>query len=76
MNLEERARNRYLCDIFILKDKGTPIVLKYFARCTVVYVLSLINFIPNFIYVLGYLDYVILRGTENLNLSEVSLCVE
>ena len=68
MNLEEGTRNRYLCDIFILKDKGTPIVSKYFDSCTVVYVLSLINFIPNFIYVLGYLDYVILRGTENLNL--------
>ncbi len=43
-----------------LKDKETPIVAKIFAGITVAYALSPIDFIPDFIPLLGYLDDVIL----------------
>ena len=43
-----------------LKDKKTPIIAKIFAGITVAYALSPIDFIPDFIPVLGYLDDVIL----------------
>ena len=43
-----------------LKDKKTPILAKVFAGITVAYALSPIDFVPDFIPVLGYLDDVIL----------------
>ena len=43
-----------------LKDNDTPIFAKLFAGITVVYALSPIDLIPDFIPVLGYLDDVIL----------------
>ena len=43
-----------------LKDKETPIPAKIFAALTVIYALSPIDFIPDFIPVLGYLDDLIL----------------
>ena len=43
-----------------LKDKRTPILAKAFAGITVAYALSPVDFIPDFIPVLGYLDDVIL----------------
>lgn len=63
MNLKERA-NKLKMDIptifLALKDKDTPIIAKIFAGITVGYSLSPIDFIPDFIPVLGYLDDVIL----------------
>lgn len=43
-----------------LKDKDTPFVAKIIAAVTVAYALSPIDFIPDFIPVLGYLDDIIL----------------
>ena len=43
-----------------LKDKDTPILAKMFAGLTVVYALSPIDLIPDFIPILGYLDDVLL----------------
>lgn len=63
MNFKERAAKLkteipivYCC----LKDKKTPVVAKVMATITVVYALSPIDLIPDFIPVLGYLDDVIL----------------
>ena len=43
-----------------LKDKENSLIAKIFAGITVVYALSPIDFVPDFIPVLGYLDDVIL----------------
>lgn len=43
-----------------LKDKETPFLAKIFAAITVAYALSPIDFIPDFIPVLGYLDDLLL----------------
>ena len=63
MNLKERAR-RLKADIpavFIaLKDRETPWYAKFLAAITVGYALSPIDFIPDFIPVLGYLDDVLI----------------
>ena len=63
MNLKERAK-KLKTDIpaifFALKDKETPLLAKIFAGITVAYALSPIDFIPDFIPVLGYLDDLIL----------------
>jgi len=63
MNLKERA-GKLKTDIpaiyLALKDKDTSVMAKIFAGITVVYALSPIDFIPDFIPVLGYLDDVIL----------------
>lgn len=63
MNLKERAK-KLKTDIpaifFALKDKDAPILAKIFAGITVAYALSPIDFIPDFIPVLGYLDDLIL----------------
>ena len=63
MNLTERARQiktdipaLFLC----LKNKETPILAKILACITVVYALSPIDLIPDFIPVLGYLDDVLI----------------
>lgn len=63
MLLKERAK-KLKSDIPViflaLKDKDTPMIAKIFAGITVVYALSPIDLIPDFIPVLGYLDDVIL----------------
>lgn len=63
MNLKERAK-RLKTDIpavFIsLKSKDTPMAAKVFAGLTIGYALSPIDFIPDFIPVLGYLDDIII----------------
>lgn len=63
MDLKERAK-KLKTDIpaifFALKDKETPALAKIFAGITVAYALSPIDFIPDFIPVLGYLDDLIL----------------
>ena len=63
MNLKERARKLKtdIPAIFLaLKDRDTPILAKVFAGITVIYALSPIDLVPDFIPVLGYLDDVIL----------------
>ncbi len=63
MDLKERAK-KLKTDIpalfLALKNKETPWLAKLFAGITVIYALSPIDFIPDFIPVLGYLDDVIL----------------
>lgn len=63
INLKERAK-RLKTDIptifLALKDKDTPMIAKVFAVITVVYALSPIDLVPDFIPVLGYLDDIIL----------------
>ena len=63
MNLKECAKKLKtdIPAIFLaLKDKETPLPAKIFAGMTVVYALSPIDLVPDFIPVLGYLDDVIL----------------
>ncbi|MGN0438342.1 MAG: YkvA family protein [Lachnospiraceae bacterium] len=63
MGLKERAvkLKKDIPVVFLsLKDKDTPVVAKIFAGITVAYALSPIDFIPDFIPILGYLDDVIL----------------
>ena len=63
MGLKERAES-LKTDIpavyLSLKDRDTPLKAKIFAAITVVYALSPIDLIPDFIPVLGYLDDMIL----------------
>lgn len=63
MNLQERAK-QLKADIpavfLTLKDKETPVIAKIFAGITVAYALSPIDFVPDFIPILGYLDDIIL----------------
>ena len=63
MKLRERAK-KLKTDIpavfLALKDKKTPWLARLFAVLTVVYALSPIDFIPDFIPVLGYLDDLII----------------
>ncbi len=63
MNLKERAQ-KLKSDIpavfLALKDKDTPLLAKFLAAITVVYALSPVDLIPDFIPVLGYLDDVII----------------
>lgn len=63
MDLKVRAKKlkKDIPTIFLaLKDKETPVIAKIFAAITVVYALSPIDLVPDFIPVLGYLDDVIL----------------
>lgn len=63
MSLKERAKKlkMNIPTIFLaLKDKDTPILAKIFASITVVYALSPIDLIPDFIPLLGHLDDIIL----------------
>ena len=63
MDLKARAKKLKtdIPAIFLaLKDKETSLFAKIFAGITVVYALSPIDFVPDFIPVLGYLDDVIL----------------
>lgn len=63
MDLKARAK-KLKTDIpalvFSLRDKDTPLIAKFFAGITVAYALSPIDFISDFIPVLGYLDDLIL----------------
>lgn len=63
MNFKERAE-RLKIDIptvFIaLRKKETPIIAKILAGITIIYALSPIDLIPDFIPVLGYLDDIII----------------
>ena len=63
LKVKERAK-KIKADIptvfLALKDKDTPVTAKVFAGVTVVYALSPIDLVPDFIPVLGYLDDVIL----------------
>ena len=63
MNIKERAQKLKtdIPAIFLaLKDKDTPIIAKIFAGITVVYALSPIDLIPDFIPFLGILDDLII----------------
>ena len=63
MDLKARAKKLKtdIHAIFLaLQDKETSWIAKIFAGITVVYALSPIDFVPDFIPVLGYLDDVIL----------------
>ena len=63
MNLKERAKQLKtdIPAVFLsLKSKDTPIAAKILAVITVVYALSPIDLIPDFIPVLGYLDDIII----------------
>ena len=63
MSLKEKSKQikTDIPAVFLaLKDKRTPLYAKLLAMLTVVYALSPIDFIPDFIPVLGYLDDVIL----------------
>lgn len=63
MTLKDRANKlkRDVPAVFLaLKDKQTPFLAKALALVTIAYALSPIDFIPDFIPVLGYLDDVIL----------------
>ena len=63
MTLKERA-DKLKTDIpavfLALKDKKTPLIAKLFAGITVVYALSPIDLIPDFLPVIGYLDDLII----------------
>ena len=63
LKVKERAK-KIKADIpavfLALKDKDTPVIAKVFSGITVVYALSPIDLVPDFIPVLGYLDDVIL----------------
>ena len=63
MNLKERAKKLTtdLPAVFLaLKKKETPVYAKILAGITVLYALSPIDLIPDFVPVLGYLDDVII----------------
>lgn len=63
MNLKQRAKQLKsdIPAVFLaLKDIETPWFAKIFAAITVVYALSPIDLVPDFVPVLGYLDDVIL----------------
>lgn len=63
MNLKERAK-QLLADIpvlfFAIKHKDTPFLAKCLAGVAVVYAVSPIDLIPDFIPVIGYLDDILL----------------
>ena len=63
MSLKEKAKQLKtdIPAVFLaLKDKKTPWYAKLFAALTVAYALSPIDFIPDFIPILGYLDDLII----------------
>ena len=63
MNLKDRAKKLKtdIPAVFIaMKKRETPLAAKIFASVTVLYALSPIDLIPDFIPVLGYLDDLIL----------------
>lgn len=63
MNIKERAKQLKtdIPAVFLaLKQKETPFMAKLFATLTIIYALSPVDLIPDFIPVLGYLDDVII----------------
>jgi len=63
MKLKQRAKQikSDIPAVFLaLKDKETPWLAKIFAAITVVYALSPVDLIPDFVPVLGYLDDLII----------------
>ena len=63
VNLRQRAEQlkKDVPTVFLaLGDKETPLIAKIFAGMTVIYALSPVDLIPDFVPVLGYLDDVIL----------------
>ena len=63
MDMKSRAKKlkQDIPTVFLcLKDANTPFIVKLLAALTVGYALSPIDFIPDFIPVLGYLDDLIL----------------
>jgi uncharacterized membrane protein YkvA (DUF1232 family) len=63
MDLKARAKQLKvdITAVFIaLKHKETPVLAKIFAGITIIYALSPIDLIPDFIPILGYLDDLIL----------------
>ena len=63
MSIKEKAKqlkNDVPAVFLALKDKKTPWYAKLFAALTVTYTLSPIDFIPDFIPILGYLDDLII----------------
>ena len=63
VNLRQRAEQlkKDVPAVFLaLGDKETPLIVKIFAGMTVIYALSPVDLIPDFVPVLGYLDDVIL----------------
>lgn len=63
MDLKDRAKKLKMDipAIFLaLKDKDTPVPAKIFGGITIVYALSPIDLIPDFIPILGYLDDIII----------------
>ena len=63
MKLKERAKQlkQDIPAVFLaLKEKDTPVIAKIFAGITIAYALSPIDFIPDFIPILGYLDDLII----------------
>lgn len=63
MKLKEKAKElkKQIPAVFLcLKDKRTPFIARILAAVTVVYALSPVDLIPDFIPVLGYLDDVII----------------
>ena len=63
MKLKERAKQlkQDISAVFLaLKEKDTPVIAKIFAGITIAYALSPIDFIPDFIPILGYLDDLII----------------
>lgn len=63
MNLKERAKKlkKNIPTIYYsLKDNQTPLLAKFIAGVTLVYALSPIDLIPDFIPILGYLDDIII----------------
>ena len=63
MDLKERAKTikSDIPAVFLaLKDKETPWFAKIFAALTIIYALSPVDLIPDFVPVLGYLDDLII----------------
>ena len=63
VNWQERARKLKMdipALLLALKDHDTPVTARIFAGITVAYALSPVDFIPDFIPVLGYLDDIVL----------------
>ena len=63
MKIKERAKQLKsdIPAVFLaLKDKETPWPAKIFAALTVVYALSPVDLVPDFVPILGYLDDIIL----------------
>ncbi|ACM59588.1 uncharacterized membrane protein YkvA (DUF1232 family) [Caldicellulosiruptor bescii] len=62
-NIREKAKllKKQIPAIFLaMKRRDTPLLAKIFALITIVYALSPIDFVPDFIPILGYLDDIII----------------